>query len=119
MTTGQNIDKLVRLRAKRMKLEKQAKEVKAEERALTDEIYVELRDQKLNRATGRRGTFSYKKVAVGKVEDWDAFYKYVKRTNAFELLERRLAQGPLAELGKKPGGVVFENVIKTSLTEKK
>ncbi len=122
--TGTLIDKVIDLRAKRLALEKSVDKLKSEEASIKDKIVSGLLKQGLERATGKKGTLSYKTVAVGHVNDWDAFYKYVKRTNSFELLERRIAQSVLREVvtdkrRKNPDGVQIGSVVKVNLTTRR
>jgi len=41
---------------------------------------------------------------IPKVEDWDTFYKYIRRNNAFYLLQRRPTEAPYRELLKERNG---------------
>ena len=122
-TTGQIIDKLLKLRNRRLAASRKVENLRAEERVIEEDLVANLRSQKLEKASGKFGSFSYRVVPVGKVEDWDAFYKYIKRTGAFELLERRVAQKPLRErledTKSAPKGVVIESFVKVSLTAKR
>lgn len=120
MTPGKLIDDLVKLRAKRLGLERQVTELKRQESGIADTLVSELRDASLDRASGKSGTFSFKVVPVGVVEDWGKFLAF---RGAQHLLQRRIHQGALQErreAGKKlPPGVKIESVVKTTLTEKR
>lgn len=74
-------------------------------------------------ATGVAGKTARATVVVKDyptVTDWDSFYKYIKKTGSFELLQRRLSEGAIKERweGKKtiPGVGVFKR-SKISLTK--
>jgi hypothetical protein len=73
--------------------------------------------------TGVSGVVAHIQVEskpVPQVQDWDKFYKYVKRTGAFDMLQRRLNDGAVQERweNKKqvPGVGVF-NAKKVSCTK--
>jgi hypothetical protein len=57
---------------------------------------------------------------VPQVEDWDKFYAYVRKNNAFELLQRRLSEGAVKERldeGKGVPGVGVFQAKKVSVTK--
>lgn len=60
--------------------------------------------------------------SIPRVEDWDKTYAYIKRHNAFELLQRRLNAAAVKERledGKQIPGVGSFSVVKVSLTKVK
>lgn len=49
------------------------------------------------KVTGQRATISLSINTVAAVKDWDAFYEYIRKEDAFHLLERRPASKPWRE----------------------
>ncbi len=116
---GSEIDKLIRLRAKRMKKQKEVDTLKGEEAALTAALVELCGKNKISKASGRYGTFSTKIVVVPTVEDWPAFYKYIARTKSFELLQRRVGVEAFRErvaAGKLPAGTKADTKTQVTLT---
>lgn len=54
-------------------------------------ILARMKEENALRVTGERATISVSINTVPNVEDWTKFYRYVKKHNAFHLLERRPA----------------------------
>lgn len=50
-----------------------------------------MKEEKTLRVTGERATMSVSLTTVPQVKDWDKFYRYIKKADAFHLLERRPA----------------------------
>lgn len=89
VTLGEQIDAIYDLKQEKKALEEQAEQIQrvidAKELLLLDE----LDKQNTVKATGRRASVSVGETIVPQVEDWDTFYAFIKRHNAFELLQRR------------------------------
>jgi hypothetical protein len=49
------------------------------------------------RVTGSKATISVSTITVPTVKDWEKFWRYIKKNNAFHLLERRPAAKPWRE----------------------
>ena len=57
---------------------------------------------------------------VPKVKDWDEFYKYVKKTGSFDLMQKRLTDAAIKERwenGKEVPGVEHFNVVSVSINK--
>jgi hypothetical protein len=108
------VEALASERAKRKGAEEIAKEHKANEEKLEEAILAKLAEQQLDRGSHAGYTFSRNETVVPQVEDWDAFYTYIRKNNYFHLLERRPASAGCRELfglkGKIPGVVPFTKV---------
>lgn len=107
---GKKIDKLQTMYEKYKALEAQVNELKNEYKDLEQEIQVTLLENGVTKASGTKATVSISKNEVPSVEDWDSFYAFIRRNNAFYLLQRRANAAPYRELlekrrGKKIPGV--------------
>lgn len=111
-------DLLFDKRKARLDADKVAAVLKDEENALIEHIIQNLPKDSRG-AMGRHHmvrTYNDEKLVV---KDWDPFYKYIKRTGRFELLQKRLGEGAAQELiddGKKVPGLDTFTVVKVSLT---
>ena len=112
-TIGDQIDRLYELREEIRALTKKADELKAEKAKLEASLIEQMEDQGVDRISGTLATVSIGESDVPQVEDWDKFHKFIRRNNAFYLLESRAAAAPYRELiasrGKRPvpGVVTF------------
>lgn len=114
-------DMLYDKRQERLAADKVAAALKTEEQELLDYIIDNL-PKDSGGAVGRHHKVETYNDAKPVVKDWDALYKYIKRTGKFELLQRRLGEGAAQELiddKKTPPGVELFNVVKVSLTAAK
>lgn len=87
---GARADLLYKVRQKRYAIQKQADALRAQERELEDSL---IRDLPKSDSTGVAGRVARVRIIVKDVpvvEDWDKFYKHVKRTGTFEYFQRRL-----------------------------
>lgn len=108
------------LRAVRLKVEEEVEALRANEAKLKEHILATLKEQGLDSATGETATVSVSKLTVPKVVDWDAFYAYIHKAKAWELLERRPARGAYKErldAGKTVPGVEPVEVVNLSITK--
>ena len=109
-----------RERGARLALERDVKEYKRREASMLDAI-TELMPKGIDKVSGSAGSISTKIVTVGKVHSWPDYYKWIRRGSHFECLEKRVHQGNLAEVlehspRSKPGGIVFEQIVKVTAT---
>lgn len=80
----------------------------------------ELEDAGLESAGGKVGQISINEKKIATVEDWDKFYKYIKRTDGFDMLNRAINQKAIAErldAKKKVGGIDTFDKKTLSLTK--
>lgn len=110
-TVGKQIDQLYQLREKKRALESQVKEIDEQYRALEGELIDQLVQDGMTKATGKLASVSVGEEIRAQVDDWDTFYAFIKKKNAFYLLERRPANAAYRELlqanTKVPGVVPF------------
>jgi hypothetical protein len=111
-------DKLYDLRQKRLAQQKIVDELEAEEKALKEHIINTLPKSETSGVAVARVTITSKDVP--QVENWDLFYKHVKKTGEFELMQRRLSDSAINERweqGKKIPGVKSFTVVSVSLNK--
>ncbi len=107
-------DENARLRAKLAPIEEKIKTLEAE-------ILNNFTAAEIGGASGKLATAERKTIAVPAVKDWDAFYRYIAKNRAFELLHRRVSTTAWAErvdAGVKIPGVDTFRVIKLSVRKK-
>lgn len=101
-------DEVLKLQAKRKKLESQAELIKKQEDDLKKELRELAESLKLTFGGNKKSAWKVEMNVVPQVADWDAFYAYIKAKDYFHLLERRpTVKGcrELWELGGKIDGV--------------
>lgn len=119
---GSKADKLYELRAERLKLEKQAKELKSQESQLENELIEDLIDQTLTGARGQTATISINPTTIGTVVNWSAVEEFVFENKMFYLMQKRISNPVYLEALEKFGGIpgIEPTVInKLSLTRSK
>lgn len=67
------------------------KALKSSFRAKEEIILERMKDEGVLKITGHEATVSVSINTVASVKDWDKFYKYIRKNDAFHLLERRPA----------------------------
>lgn len=119
-TLGACADRLYKLREDRLKKQKEVDALVAEESAIKNHIIDTLPRSEASGVTGRVGRITINEKVVPRVEDWDAFYKHIAKTKAFELLQRRVSDTAVKERwedGKKVPGIDGFNVKYVSVTK--
>lgn len=104
MTQGQLIDQLFELRERIRELDRQSQALKDEKQALEDTLLKELDAQGVQSVSGRKATASISENIVPSIEDWDSFHAFIRRNNAFYLLQRRANAAPYRELMEQRRG---------------
>ena len=84
------IDALYQVRAQRLALEKQAAELKAQEKELEDYLVNGFSELGLSSAKGSLASFSFAKLDQPNVKDWDLLYEFIVENNDFSLLHKRI-----------------------------
>lgn len=110
LTLGTRVDNLFKLRENIREKTKELDVLKQQKAILEESIMQTLDDQDNSIAKGSLASVSITSTVVPSVEDWDSFYKFIRRNNAFYLLQRRANSAPYRELldqrkGKKLPGV--------------
>lgn len=117
---GACADRLYELREARLAKQKEADAIEAEEKALKEHIIQTLPKSESSGVAGKVARVTVVSKDVPRVEDWDKLYKYVKKTGAFELLQRRLSDAAVQErweAGKEIPGVGTFGVVTVSINK--
>lgn len=117
---GACADKLFELRNKRLSEQKKVDEIAAEETALKNHIIENLPKSEASGVAGKLARVTVVTKQVPQVKDWDAFYKYVKKTGSFDLMQKRLTDAAIKErweAGKEVPGVEHFNVVSVSINK--
>ena len=85
-------DKWFAKRAERLILEKQVETMKSEESQLKAAIIKSLVDAKISSVGGKLVSVAVVRKEKPTVEDWEKLYAYIKKTESFDLLQRRLSE---------------------------
>lgn len=113
-------DKLYELRQARLTQQKIVDALEAEEKALKEHIINTLPKSETSGVAGKVARVTVVSKDVPQVKDWDLFYKHVKKTGEFELMQRRLSDSAINERwdsGKKVPGVEAFKVTSISLNK--
>jgi hypothetical protein len=119
-TLGACADKLFELRNKRLAEQKKVDEIAAEETALKNHIIENLPKSEASGVAGKLARVTVVTKQVPQVKDWDAFYKYVKKTSSFDLMQKRLTDAAIKErweAGKEVPGVEHFNAVSVSINK--
>jgi hypothetical protein len=101
-------DLLYQTRARRLELQKEVDELAKQESALKDHLIDKLPISDASGIAGKVARATIVLKSTPKIDDWPKFCAYVKRTGAFELMQRRLsaeAVNERLEAGKDIPGV--------------
>lgn len=113
-------DKYYALREKRLAMQKEVDTVKAEETAYQEHLINSIPKSDATGVAGKVCRVSVKTDQVPRVEDWDLFYKHIKKTGEFDLLGRTPTKSAIEarwENGKKIPGVGTFTVVKLSVNK--
>lgn len=117
---GACADNLFELRNKRLAKQKKVDEIASEETALKNYIIENLPKSEASGVAGKLARVTVVTKQVPQVKDWDAFYKYVKKTGSFDLVQKRLTDAAIKErweAGKEIPGVEHFNVVSVSINK--
>jgi hypothetical protein len=119
-TLGACADRLYELRQKRLEEQKKVDAIEAEEKALKEHIIQNLPKSEASGVAGKLARVTVVTKEVPQVRDWDAFYKYVKKTGSFDLMQRRLTEAAVKErweAGKEIPGVERFQAVTVSINK--
>lgn len=119
-TMGTCADKLYALKEKKSAAKKVFDEIEAEEKALKAYIIDNLPKSEASGISGKTARVTVVTKSIPQVQDWDKFYKYVARTKAFDMLQRRLSAKAVEERWdnkKKVPGVGTFDVVTVSMNK--
>lgn len=100
---GTLIDDLNGIREKRRLIAEQEKVLEAEYKELEENLLARLDAEGMDKATGKTATISVSTNVVANIVDWDKACAYIKRTNNFQLLQRRISDPAFRELMELKG----------------
>ena len=122
ISIGAKIDALFVLREKKRKHDEAIKELEKQMSALQQELITQMQAEGISASKGRKASVSISTNVVPQVEDWDAFYEFIRKKRWFHLLERRPSTSGCRELfeksGRIPGVVPFDKVTLNLRTAK-
>lgn len=119
-TMGACADRLYELKAKKAEAKRVTDAIEEEEKALKAHIIETLPKSEASGIAGKVARVKIEEKEVPQVKDWDAFYKYVKRTNSFDMMQRRLTDTAVMariDAGKPLPGVEMFKYKSISLTK--
>lgn len=119
-TLGETIDLLFKLREERLAIDRVVDEMKAREKTITDHLLANFDKQSVDGAKGQIATASIKRTETADVTDWPAFWEYIRKNKAYELIQQRASITGLKDRwsnNKVVPGVQSREVISLSLTK--
>jgi hypothetical protein len=111
MSLGQQIDSLFDLRERKRGLEATIDEIDKEIESRSEEIMQLLGTEGLERAAGSKAHVSVNESVVPRVEDREKFFAFIRRNNAFELLECRPSAPSFREWAARRGSRGVPGVV--------
>jgi hypothetical protein len=117
---AQCADLLYTTREERLAKQKEVDALTARESALKEHLINNLPKSDASGVAGKLARVTIVTQAIPRVENWDKLYAYIKKTNSWELLQRRLGDKAVQERwdeGKNVPGVESFNVVKVSLNK--
>lgn len=119
-TIGACADRLYKLREERYALNKKVDAIKEEEHRITEHVINTLPKSEATGIAGKTARVAVKTKEVPQVTDWVAFYAYVAKNKAFDLLQKRVSDKAVTERWenkKQVPGVVPHTLVTLSLTK--
>lgn len=116
---GKLIDNLFDMRAKRAVVEAKAKDMKAEECVVEEQILERLHREEVAGSRGKKASAFVTQSVVAQVTDWDAFHAFIGKKKMWHLLQRRTSDAACREmftLGKNIPGVEPFTKVGLSIT---
>jgi hypothetical protein len=113
-------DELYKTRDLRIAAQKATDELQAKETALKEHLINNLPKSDASGVAGKLARVTVVTKLIPRVNDWDKLYKFIKKTGAFDLLQRRLIDTAIKERwdnGKEVPGVESFNVVSISMNK--
>lgn len=117
---GACADLVYSLRQERLAAQKVVDALEEKEKALREHIINTLPKSEATGAAGKLARVTVVTKDVPQVKDWEKFYAYVKRHNAWDLMQRRLATAAVTErweAGKEVPGVEAFQAVTLSINK--
>jgi len=96
-TAGACADALYKLREQRHALGRKMAAIEAQEKAIRDHLIATLPADGATGVSGKKATVQIAATREPMVSDWEAFYAHVKKTGAFDLMQRRISPPAIRE----------------------
>ena len=109
MELGETIDLLYETRQQRLELEKSAQELKSKETQLREELLDMLSSIGLEKASGKQATVGIRRNEVPLVVEWEDIHQFIKTSDRFDLLQKRLSAPAWRELYQ--GGILVPGTV--------
>lgn len=119
-TLGACADRFYELKQKRLVVQKEVAKIEEEEKALKAHIIDNLPKSEASGVAGKLCRVSAVVKEIPQLKDDEAFFKYVKKTGRFDLMQRRLSDAAIKELwedGKEVPGVEKFNAVTLSVNK--
>jgi hypothetical protein len=113
-------DELYKTREARLVAQKAVEALESKESALKEHLINNLPKSDASGVAGKLARVTIVTKVIPQVKDWDKFYKFIKKTGSFDLMQRRLTDTAVQERwdnGKEVPGVEPFNVVKVSLNK--
>lgn len=113
-------DQYYLLRERRLAEQKKVDAIEAEEKAIKEHIINTLPKSEASGVAGKVARVTVVKKVVAQVKDWDKFFKYIKKTGEFDLMQRRVSDSAVQErweAGKTVAGVESFNALTLSVNK--
>lgn len=113
-------DELYKTRELRLAAQKGVDELSAKESQLKEHLINNLPKSDASGVAGKLARVTIVTKVIAQVKDWDKFYAFVKKTNSFDLMQRRLTDTAVKERwdnGKEIPGVEPFNAVTVSLNK--
>lgn len=94
---GTKVNQFLRLKKKIAAKQKEVDDMRSIAEKMKDELVVLMEDANIEKHGSALGSVTLKKEVIGNVENWPKFYNYIKKNNAFELLQKSVGQGAFRE----------------------
>ncbi len=95
--TGRLIDDLLTLRNDRQRRDTVVNEIKEDEAQLAKIVERRLGDEGVVSMAGKRASYKLKEVVVPTVVDWGKFHQFIRKKDALDMLQRRVAVSAYCE----------------------
>lgn len=101
-------DKLWEARQERLELNRKVRLLETEEKEYRDQLAAALEEHDMSAVGGKLCHVKRERVPKPQINDWEKFYKFIAKNDAFDMLYRRLNEKAVEERvagGEKIGGL--------------
>ena len=122
VSLGKSADNIYAITLQIKELEAQISKLKSKRTTAETSLMNRMGTSEVATIRGTQAMASISHTEVFGVKDWDAFYKYISRYKAFDLLHKRASSTAIKmriEDGKKVPGIKKDKFTKLSITKSK